>query len=387
MSLSGSVHTDEKLQAPAGKDGVSDLMNTLLDWGPRNMSRSQFEAAMDGIGAEYSTGTRFSLQALPPYFDRGVQLMARDLLDPSFPADAFASQKRAQAQQAQGRVSSPRYRFGQAVRQSLVPEGDPSTRSATPQTIDSLTLEDVRAYHRSVVRPDETTIVVMGDIDPEAARQIVSRHFGGWKAEGPRPVLDYPQVPASRPGVVFVPDPVSEQDEVVLAETVALDYNAPDHYALQLGNEFLGGASFASPLYRELRVKRGLVYSVESSTSFTRSRGLFSLSFGAYPDKVDEAAQLAVQVVQSMASAPLSEQDLHLAKAQALRQIELTSQTVSAIADQWLGYSEEGLSLNRLYEVAARYEALTAAEIQQAFGKYLDTSRLSRFVLGRPLPK
>ncbi len=387
VSLSGSVHTDEKRQAPAGKDGVSDLMNTLLDWGPRNKSRSQFEAEMDGIGAEYSTGTRFSLQVLPGYFDKGVQLMAEDLLDPSFPEDAFASQKRAEAQQAQGRVSSPRYRFGQAVRQSLAPEGDPSARSPTPQTIDSLTLEDVRAYHRSVVRPDETTIVVMGDIEPGAAREVVSRYFGSWKAEGPKPVLDYPPVPPSRPGFVFVPDPVTEQDEVVLAETVALDYNDPDHYALQLGNEFLGGASFASPLYRELRVKRGLVYSVGSSTSFTRTRGLFSLSFGAYPDRVDEAGQLAVQVVQSMANASLSDQDLHLAKAQALRQIELTSQTASAIADQWLGYSEEGLPLDRLYEVAARYEALTAADIQQAFGKYLDTSRLSRFVLGRPLPK
>ncbi len=383
VSLIGSVHTNEDLQAPAGKEGVSDMLDTLFDWGPAGMSRSDFEAAMDSLGAEYSTGTRFSLQIMPEYFDKGVELLSRDILDPALPADAFSSQQPLQAQQAGGRLRSPVNQFRLAVQKGLVPEGDPSLRRPTPGSIRSLTLDDVKAYHRTVVRPDETTIVVMGAIDPATARSVVEKHFGVWQTSGPKPNLDPDPVPPSPARDVFIQDEVRQQDEVVLAETLPLTYQDPDHHAIALGNMFLGGDSFASPLYRELRVKRGLVYSVGSSADFSRTRSTFSLSFGAYPEKVQEAKQIALQVVKDMAGSPMSDADLHLAKAQALRQIELTNQTASDIADHWLGYSEEGLSLDRLYEVARAYESITAAQVQAAFARYIDLGRLSTFILGQ----
>ena len=386
VTMIGRVHTDEGLQAPAGKEGVSDMLGTLFDWGPRGMSRSDFEAAMDSIGAEYSMGTSFSLQCLPEYFEKGVELVSRDILDPALPADAFSSQQPLQAQQAGGKMRSPVYQFQLAVQRGLAPDRDPSLRRPTPDSIRSLTLDDVRAYHRAVVRPDQTTIVVMGKIDTMTARSIIEKFFGNWRADGPKPRLEYDPVPPSQAHDVFIADDMRQQDEVVLAETLPLTYEDPDHYALALGNAFLGGNSFASPLYRELRVKRGLVYSVGSSTDFGRTRAHFSLSFGASPEKVTEAKQIALKVVKDMADKPMSDADLHLAKAQGLREIELTSQTATEIADSWLGYSEKGLSLDRLYQVARAYEALTAAQIQAAFAKYIDLGRLSTFIWGQAVP-
>ena len=226
----------------------------------------------------------------------------------------------------------------------------------------------------------------MGKIDTMTARSIIEKLFGNWRTDGPKPRLEYDPVPPSQAHDVFIADDVRQQDEVVLAETLPLTYEDPDHYALALGNAFLGGNSFASPLYRELRVKRGLVYSVGSSTDFGRTRAHFSLSFGASPEKVTEARQIALKVVKDMADNPMSDADLHLAKAQGLREIELTSQTATEIADSWLGYSEKGLSLDRLYQVARAYEALTAAQIQAAFAKYIDLGRLSTFIWGQAVP-
>ena len=68
-----------------------------------------------------------------------------------------------------------------------------------------------------------------------------------------------------------------------------------------------------------------------------------------------------------------------------ISRFELTNQTVSAIAGSWLGYSREGLPLDRLFEVARHYESLTGPEIQAAFRKYLDIDRLSTFILGPPV--
>ncbi|HVO38650.1 MAG TPA: pitrilysin family protein [Spirochaetia bacterium] len=383
VSLFGGVRNNEDLQAPAGKEGVSDMLDTLFEWGPRGMGRAQFEAAMDSIGAEYSTGAGFSLSVLPEYFDRAVELLSKDLLDPALPADAFASQKPLQARQEAGKSRSPVSQFHLAVQKGLAPEGDPSLRRPTEGSVNSLTIDDVKAYHANVVRPDVTTIVIMGKIEPAAAKSVIEKYFGSWRAAGPKPVLDLPPVPPSKSQEVLVPDAVRQQNDVVLAETLPLNYNDPDHYALALGNEFLGGDSFASPLYRELRVKRGLVYSVGSATSFGRTRSSFSLSYGASPDKVLEARQIAVQVIKGMGEKLMTEQELHLAKAQSLRQIELASQSASDIAGSWLSYSQEGLELDRLYKVARAYESLTAAQIQAAFRKYIDLDRLSFFTLGQ----
>jgi zinc protease len=385
VSLFGRVHTDENLQAPEGKDGVSDMLDTLFAWGPTGMSRSDFESGMDSIGAYYGTGTSFSLHTLPEYFERGVELLSKDLLDPALPPDAFASQQPIQVRQAAGNVRSPVFQFSLAVQKGLVPAGDPSLRRATPESIRSLTIDDVRRYHATVVRPDQTTIVIMGKIDPAAARAIIEKHFGAWKAGGPRPRLVYPPVPPSAAVNVFVADPVRQQDEVVMVETLPLTWDDPEHYALRLGNGFLGGDSFASPLYRELRVTRGLVYSVGSSTGFGRTRSQFSLTFGASPSNVAQAKQLAVQVLKDMADRPMTAQELHLAKAQGLREIELGNQSASDIAESWLGYAEEELSLNRLFDIARAYEHLEAPDVQAAFRKYIDTGRLSTFILGQPV--
>jgi zinc protease len=385
VSLYGSVHTVENLQAPAGQEGVSDMLDTLFAWGPRGMDRAEFEAAMDSIGADFSTGTRFSLDVMPDVFDRGVELLARNLLSPSLPAEAFASQKQIQVRQAAGNEKSPPYQFSIAIQKAMVPDGDPALRRATPASIGALTLDAVRAYHAAVMRPDETTIVVMGKVDPPAVRATVEKYFGGWKASGPRPRLEYARVPDSKPSEFFIKDPVREQNEVVLGETLPLSYDDPVHYALNLGNEFLGGGSFASPLYRELRVKRGLVYSVGSSTSFGKTRSEFSVSLGAAPEKVPEARRLAVQLVKDMGDRLMTDKELHLAKGQSLRQILLSSQTASSIAQGWLSYSREGLALDRLYEVARNYQGVTSAQVREAFRKYIDPDRLSVFVLGQPV--
>jgi zinc protease len=127
------------------------------------------------------------------------------------------------------------------------------------------------------------------------------------------------------------------------------------------------------------------VYSVGSSTSFGKTRSEFSVSFGAAPDKVPEARRLAVQLVKDMADHPMTDQELHLAKGQSLRQIELSSQAASSIAQGWLSYSKEGLPLDRLFAVARNYQTVSSAQVQEAFRKYIDPDRLSVFVLGQPI--
>lgn len=383
VSLFGNVNENGDLQAPSGQAGVGSLLDSLYSWGPAGMSRSTFEAAMDKLGASYSVGSGFSLEVLPSYFAKSLKLLSQDLLHPALPAKALRSQQALLAREIAGQHRSPLYRFNRTIRTSLLPKGDPALRQATPSSVSHLTRKELRSYAAKVMRPDETSIVVMGNVQPKKVRALIEKDFGSWKNHGPKPKLIYPPIPLSNPVRHFVPDSFRQQDTVVLAETLDTNYTQPVHYALELGNAFLGGDLAASPLFRQLRVERGLVYSVGSSADFSRTRGSFRISYGAYPKNVSEARKLAVKALAAMGSKPLTPRELHLAKASELRQVELTNQSIGDVAGSWLGYSSEGLPLDQLYNAAHHFEKITAAQIEAAYKKYVDPSRLSTFIIGK----
>jgi zinc protease len=383
VSLYGVVNQNEDLQAPKGEEGVAGLLGSLFAYGPEGMSRLQFDAAEDKIGANLTVGPGFSLEVLPQYFDSGVKLLADDLLSPALPQNAFQKQQFLQARQAAGQVKSPQFKFGRAIDKALLPKGDPALRLATFKTIGALSMKSLKNYYAKVYRPDETTIVVVGDITPAAAKAAVEKYFGHWKASGQKPNLDYGPVPPSKATHIFVPDAQKKQDQVVLAETLGLNRSNPDHFALNLANDYLSGGFYATPLYHVLREKLGLVYNVGASFNFGRHRSNFQLHYGSYPGKVTEARTAAIKVLENTASKPLTADQLHLAKSIGLRDIQLAQQSVGGIAQAWLSRSEDGLPLDWNYVMARHYEKLTAPEIQQALRKYLDSGRLSTIVLGQ----
>lgn len=387
VSLYGAVHQNENLQAEKGKEGIGGVLGALFSYGPEGMSRLEFAAAQDKIGAEMSVGPSFSLKVLPQHFHAGVKLLADDLLHPSLPKKAFKKQQLLHARQAAGRKSSPSFKFSRAVQKALLPNNDPALRLATFKTIGSLTHEELEQYYGKVYRPDMTTIVVVGDITPAKAKEAVKKYFGDWQAKGPSLELDYGPIPLSQKSHTLVPDSLKKQNKVVLAETLdsSMNYTNPDHFALELANYYLSGGFYATPLYRVLREKLGLVYNVGSSFDFDRNRATFSLYYGSYPDKVDEAREAAIKVLEDTLSEPLTAKELHLAKSIGLRRIQLAKQSVGGIARGWISRSQDGLPLDWSYVMARHFEKLTAPQIQQALKKYLDPDRLSTIVLGKPV--
>jgi zinc protease len=171
-----------------------------------------------------------------------------------------------------------------------------------------------------------------------------------------------------------------------MAQTIALDYDSPQRFALTLGNQVLGGGFYASRLVRDLREKRGLVYTVGVGSSLDKHRGTYVVNFGCDPDKVAEAGKLVVQDLKQMQAAPISATELQQAKGILLRQIPLGESSFGAIAGNLLTYSMEGKPLDESSVAAQHYLALTANEVQQVFAKYVRPGGLVTAVKG-PAPK
>jgi zinc protease len=330
-----------------------------------------FQKALDDIGARESADTDFSLEVLTDYFDRGVELLADNMLHLALPEKAFKTVQQQIAATVAGRLQSPDYLAKRALRQALFLKGDPTLREATPTTVQSLTLEDVRSYYQKVFRPDLTTIVVIGKVTQEKARAVIERYFGSWKASGSKPEILLPPVPSNKPSVTAVPNSSRIQDEVILAQTLGLTRSDPDYYALELGNHVLGGAFYATRLYQDLRERTGLVYYVSSSFDVGRTRSLYVVSYGCDPPNVSKARDIVERNLREMQRTPVPPEELQLAKALLLREIPLQESSLEAIAKGLLQRATHDLPLDEPMLAAERYVKLTAEEIKAAFANWL----------------
>jgi zinc protease len=385
VSVLGSVKHNGDLQTPSGQEGVSDLLGGLFSYGTQTLNRLAFQKALDDIAASESAGYTFSVKILKDHFSRGVQLLADNELHPALPAQAFAVVQKQTAQFVAGNLQSPGYRTSRALDLALLPPGDPALREATPATVDKVTLNDVKQYHTSTIRPDLTTIVVIGDVSPQEAREVIEKWFGDWKAVGPKPNTTLPPVPVNKPSTVNVPDPERVQDSVVLAEQLNLNRFDPDYYPLQLGNHVLGGGFYATRLYHDLRQVTGYVYTVDVSLEASKSRASYSVTYGCNPENVLKARVLIQRDLDQMRTEDVSADELHQAKALLLRQIPLSESSEDAVAGGLLGRAEIGLPLDEPIRSAKKYFELNADEVKAAFSRHIRPTDLVQVVRG-PAP-
>lgn len=385
VSIYGSIRNQPVLEEPRGKAGVGAVLNRLFSYGGNGLDRLAYQRALDQIGAQEAGGTSFGIVAPSDHFQRAVQLLADNELEPELRSNAFKVVRKQVAQALAGVLHSPDYLFNRALERALLPPKDPVLREATPNSVKGLTLEDVQEYYRKVFRPDLTTIVIIGNIQVQWAKQLMARYFGNWEAHGQRPQLKLPGIPMNTASRTVVPDKSRVQDSVVLAENVGTTLKDPVHYALQLGNEVLGKGFYAARLYRDLRARTGLVYSVDSNFSFGRTRSRFLITYGCSPDHVSRARTIILNDVGALRNHLLSRRTLDRAKAMLLHQLPIQRDSVSGAAEDWLFYSQHGLPLDQDAIAARHYAALTATDVRKAFRQWVHPHNLTEVVLG-PAP-
>ena len=386
VTVMGTVKHEGDLQTPPSQEGVGDVLDQLYSYGTTSLDRIAYQKALDDIAANENAGYSFSVKVLKEYFSRGVQLLADNELHPALPEQAFMITRQQTAQFVAGNLQSPGYHTSRALDLALLPKGDPVLREVTPDTVTKLTLDQVKQYHAATVRPDLTTIVVVGDVTPEEARTVIEKWFGDWKTTGDKPNTTLPAIPLNKASAATVPDAQAVQDSVILAEQIGVNRFDPDYYPLQLGNHVLGGGFYATRLYHDLRQVAGYVYNVDVSMETSETRASYSVNYGCDPPNVSKAKALIVRDLQQMASQNVSDAELHQAKALLLRQIPLSESSEEAVAGGLLGRAEIGLPLDEPIQAAKKYSAMTADDVKAAFAKHIQPDNLVQIVRG-PAPQ
>ncbi len=373
---------------PIGKYGIGSLTAAMLDEGAGSRSALEIADAVDFLGATLATSSGFDLSAVRvsvPVARLGdaLQVMADVSLRPTFPADELDRLRKERLTallQARDNVAGivqlafPRIVYGPTHRYGT------SANGLAP-ALEALTVDDLRAFYRAHYRPDNTTLIVVGDVTQTVLLPMLEKTFGAWKSDGMQ-ALD-PVVPTApqltRRQVYLVDKPGAVQSQIRIG-WVGVPRSTPDFVALEVLNTILGG-SFTSRLNQNLREQHGYTYGASSTFDMRRSAGPFLAAAGVQTDKTADALkEFFVELDGILAQVPAAE--LEKAKNYVALGFPGEFETSGDLARKLEDLVAYGLPDDTYANFVGAVGRVTAADLQRAAARYIQPDKMAVVVVG-----
>jgi predicted Zn-dependent peptidase len=363
-------------EEPDERLGLTNLLAEMLFQGTESRDVRQLTEEFEEIGARKGgeAGTefaRYSAQIVHNRLDRALELIADVVLHPSFPADEFTQMRNVQLQEIRRRDDEPMRRIFDLVRERFY-AGTHLGRPAlgTRETVETLAPEHLRAFWQARYRPQGALFAIAGNFDWDHAVEQVSGRFGGWDGASP---AGSPERPNPVSGVA-IEQREGNQEHIGMAFPFPT-YGDPDYYAAAVVSEVFGGGMTAR-LFREVREKRGLVYSVSSSFAPNGSFGAEFVYAGTTPEKAHETVQVVLDELRKLGADGVTDDELARAKVQLKSEMvmhgESSAARMGALARSW--WFER--KLRTIQEIKEAIDAVTREQIAGLLRRFSPTDRL-----------
>ena len=374
-------------QDPAGKAGATAMMAGLLDEGAGDMDAEAFHRALDDRAIEISFGADRDavsgrLKTLSRSVEEAFGLLRLAMTAPRFDPEAI---ERVRAQITAGfrrEAKDPDALAGRGWREAAFP-GHPYGLAVrgTAETLAKVGRADlVEAYRRALVRRD-VKIAAVGAIDAAELGRLLDLAFGELPEAGGLvavpPVLVAPGGP---PQVIDLDIPQS----TIRFGLPGIARQDADHMAAVVVNHILGGGVFSARLFREVREKRGLAYSVYSHLSTFERTAIFGGGTSTKNERAKESLEVIAQQIDALASEGPTADELDKAKKFLTGSYALRFDTSLKIASQLVNLQTEGFDVSYLDERNGMIEAVTLADAQRVGARMLGAGPLLVTVVGRP---
>lgn len=378
--LRGKIASSPGFQ-PAGKEGIDRLASAVADYGSAAYPFEARRKATDEMGAFVTTGDDFSAQGTSDDFGRIAAIVADGEEHPTF-ADPWLGVERSQlANSLQSENNISGVMIDRAYDRLLLANDDPSLRQPNAQSVSAISREDLLGYTQRYWRPDLTTIAVVGDVSPQQVRSALQSAFGGWQSDGPKPDPRLMPMPPATSGHDYI-GTAANQVYIRLGQP-AISRSSPDYDTFLLLNQILGGSgAYESRLWQELRQKRGLVYSVDSSLDADADRGDFRVEFNASPQRVVEAVQFVRRELERLRQEPVSSTELQEAKMRLVSNALLEEASSTGQVKQLMDIANNHLPPDYYRTLNERFAQITATDVQRVARAYLRPERLVEVYAG-----
>jgi zinc protease len=368
---------------PARKAGTARLVASLLDQGTTTRSAPQIADQIDSIGGSMGTGSGADLSNVYAVVMKDSFALAMDLLhdvvrNPAFAPEEIERQKEQASSSLQVNSNDPDY-VASVLFDRLVYGFHPYGVNETPASLEAITRDDLRGFHRQHFVPNNMVLAIVGDVSHQEAFATAEKVFGQWpRADVVNVPFDPPPDPTRR--IVVVDKPDSVQTEIRVGQ-LAIPRKHPEYAAWDLAVKILGGEG-ANRLHQVLRSERGLTYGASADTQANKQAGDFVAETDTRTETTGEALRLMVEEFSRLQRQRVSERELSGAQAYLAGSFPLTLETPNDLATQLLQAVFYELDVEEIRTFRDRVTAITPDDIQRVARQYIRPDRLSIVLVG-----
>lgn len=385
VALNYAFHGGSSQDTPE-KSGTANLAADMLDEGAGDLDSKTFHERLENraiemsfrVGRDYMYG---SLRTLNEHRDEAFDLLRLALSKPRFDQDAL---ERVRGQELAGlrrETTSPNDLASRAWWSTAFPN-HPYGRETkgSLETVPRITADDLRDYVRRAFARNELTISIVGDIDAKAAGELIDRAFAGLPAKNDlKPVAEVKPAGLGRRIVINLDVPQA----VLTFGGNGMDRGDPDFMAAYIVNHILGGGSFSSRLYREVREKRGLAYGVSDSLVWFKRAAVVVGGTATRADRTADALEIIEKETKRMAEEGPTPEEMAAAKSFLKGSYALSLDTSAKIAAQLTQIQLDKLGIDYIQRRGAMIDAVTIEDAKRA-AKRLYSGGMLVTVAGRP---
>lgn len=366
---------------PKDKLGVAAFTSTVMrTGGTTSMTGEQINERMDFLAGSVSPT---SLSIHMRHLDEGLKLWMDLLNNPAFPEDKLRREKDTALPAIRNRNKNVSAVGSRTFNQLIYGENSPITAERTEAGVNSITRDDLIAWHKKYWGANNAILVVDGDFKKAEMLQKLEATFGKWRT-AEKAVPPIPKVQqVAKAGVYMVQPEVIPNQGVIMIGHLGLMRDDPDYPAVDLMNYILGGGSFSSRITKVVRTDNGLAYSTSSSFGGgIQYPGTFTAFCQTKNATVVFASQLMLDLIEGVRAGQVSENDLKFAKTARLNSFPAMFPDVGSIMRNFasLEFNDRPMDYYATYQ--DKYQKVTVADIKRVAQKYLRPEQMVIMVSG-----
>lgn len=369
---------------PQNLTGLATLTADMLDEGAGGRSALEIADAFEMLGARFGVGAglhhaQLTLRVPVARVEQALAVAADVALRPAFPA---AELERLRAERMTSLIRAhdePNAIANTLAMRELFGAEHPYGRDVTEAAVRATDIDAVRGFWQQWWRPNNATVIVVGDIDAARARTLVETAFGGWQrgTATPSQVASATQVQGR---TIHLVDKPGAAQSVIIIGRIGVARSSPDYYALQVMNTVLGG-QFTSRLNQNLRETHGYAYGASSSFDFLPAPGPFTARAAVQTAVTGAALREFFNELEGIRE-PIPVDEVERAKNYLAMRYPAQFQSVAGIAAEAGDAVLYEQPLSALDETVERILAVTAADVERVARRYIDPANVDIIIVG-----
>jgi zinc protease len=376
---------------PLERAGLASITAALLDEGAGSRSALDISNELAAIGARLGTGADWdlsgvSLLSVTHHLERALSVFTDVLAAPLFPENELELQRNTRLTAIMQRRDNPQDIAGVVFASLLYgrehPYGHPII--GDERSVRAAQIHDIKSFYETHYRPNNATLIAVGDVLPEALLQQLEGAFAGWERVAvPGLTIEAPRARngAGGAGLYIVDKPGAAQSVIVIGQ-VGPARSTPDYFPLLVMNTMLGG-QFTSRLNLNLREDKGYTYGARTFFDYRRGPGPFAASTSVQTAVTKESIMEIMKELRGIrGERPVTQAELEFSKQAIIRGFPRSFETPEHIANRLADVVVYGLPDDYFNSYIENVRAVTRDEVESVARRYLDPSEMVVLVVG-----